>query len=262
MMSLTTCEPASAREMCLFLADYAGWLFSCGATCIRLEKNVSRIAARAGMEINLSIMPRHIHLTVKNDNKGQIFTSIATIEDRPVNYEMNTLLSRLSWDIADGRVSIEEGRKRFAEIIASRLHSKSAVLLLASVGNAAFCGLFGGDAVAIAVVFAATMAGLYLRQAMSSKGIDFRLIVIVCSFVSSVLAAADGLFGLGSTPDIAIGTSVLYLVPGIPFINSFCDMIDRHYICAMSRLMNAAVTTCCLSGGLCAGMMLMNVGMF
>lgn len=214
------------------------------------------------MEINLSIMPQHIHLTVKNDDNGQVFTSIATIEDRPVNYEMNTRLSRLSWDIADGRLSIDQGKKRFAEIVASPLHSKSAVLLLASVGNAAFCRLFGGDAVAMAVVFVATMAGFYLRQSMSAKGVDFRLTVILCSFVSAVLAAADGLFGLGSTPDIAIGTSVLYLVPGIPFINSFCDMIDRHYICAMSRLMNAIVITCCLSAGLCVGMLLMNVGMF
>lgn len=261
-MSSTTCSGLSARDLCLFLADYAGWLFSCGATCIRLEKNVSRIAAAAGMDINLSIMPRHIHLTVRNDADGQIFTSITTIRDHPVNYEMNTLLSRLSWDIADRRLSMEEGMERFDGIISRPLHNGAAVLLLASLANAAFCRLFGGDAVAMGVVFVATMAGFYLRQTMSARGVDFRLTVIACSFVSAVLAAADGLFGLGATPDVAIGTSVLYLVPGIPFINSFCDMIDKHYICAMSRLMNAIVITCCLSAGLCAGMMLMNVGMF
>ncbi|MDE6344424.1 MAG: threonine/serine exporter family protein, partial [Muribaculaceae bacterium] len=63
-------------------------------------------------------------------------------------------------------------------------------------------------------------------------------------------------------PSIALGTSVLYLVPGIPFLNSFSDMIYRHYFCAFCRFTDAVVLTCCLSIGLCAGMMLMNVGMF
>ena len=36
---------------------------------------------------------------------------------------------------------------------------------------------------------------------------------------------------LGSTPDIAIATSILYLVPGIPFLNGFSDMIAGHYTC-------------------------------
>lgn len=261
MTSLTICKP-SAKDMCLFLADYAGWLFSCGATCIRLEKNVGRIAGAAGMSVELAIMPRHIHLTVSDPSTGEIFTSIGTIIDRPINYDLNTRLSRLSWDIADGKVGIVEGMGSFKEIVSSAGNSPVITLLLASVANASFCRLFGGDTVAMAVVFIATMAGFYLKQSLSARHIDFRLIVVACSFVSAVLAAADGLFHLGSTPDIAIGTSVLYLVPGIPYINSFCDMIDRHYICAMSRFMNASVITCCLSVGLFAGMMLMNVGMF
>lgn len=75
-------------------------------------------------------------------------------------------------------------------------------------------------------------------------------------------ACAGGITGLGLTPEIAVATSVLYLVPGIPFINSFCDLIDRHYICAYGRAMHAIVLVCCLSFGLCAGMALMHVPMF
>lgn len=134
--------------------------------------------------------------------------------------------------------------------------------MLVGAANASFCRLFGGDAVAMAVVFVATLAGFVLKQMMAERHADARITVVVCSFVSAVLAAADGLFGLGSTPAIAIGASVLYLVPGIPFINSFSDMIDGHYICAFGRMMQAIVITCCLSVGLCCGMLLMNVGMF
>ena len=61
---------------------------------------------------------------------------------------------------------------------------------------------------------------------------------------------------------MALGTSILYLVPGIPFLNSFSDMICRHYVCALGRFMDAVILTCCLSAGLCAGMALMDAGMF
>jgi uncharacterized membrane protein YjjP (DUF1212 family) len=77
-----------------------------------------------------------------------------------------------------------------------------------------------------------------------------------------VLAAGDYLFGLSATPQVTISTCVLYLVPGIVFLNSFSDLLNKHYICAYSRLVEAAVMTCCFSLGLFVALMLMHVGMF
>ena len=31
----------------------------------------------------------------------------------------------------------------------------------------------------------------------------------------------------GDTPDMALGTSVLYLIPGVPLINAIMDIIDE-----------------------------------
>lgn len=261
MTNLKT-ERATAKEMGLFLSEYAVYLFSYGATCIRLEKNVARIAESAGMKAEMSIFPRHIHITVKDFKNDKVFTTIASIKDSPINYSNITQLSKLSWDIADGLTQFNNAHERLTSIISARPYNSWGILLLVSLANAAFCRLFGGDTTAMAIVFLATFAGFQLKQLMASHQIDMRLTVMACAFVSSVLAAADGIFGLGKTPEITIGTSILYLIPGIPYINSFCDMLDRHYICSFSRLMNAIVTTCCLSIGLCAGMALMRVGMF
>ena len=67
---------------------------------------------------------------------------------------------------------------------------------------------------------------------------------------------------LGTTPEIALGTSVLYLIPGVPYINAISDIIGRHYLCALSRFMDACVLTCCLSAGLCIGMFILGLNWF
>lgn len=220
------------------------------------------MAVAAGVEAEVTILPRHIHLTVREPITGDTVTTISSIKALPVSYDAITRLSRLSWDVADGAISVDSAHGELDRIIDTPCPDLSWLAVLVGVANASFCRLFGGDLTAMAVVFVATVVGFVLKQMLAERHTDSRVIVLVCSFISAVLAAADGLFGLGSTPAVAIGSSVLYLVPGIPFINSFSDLIDGHYICAFGRMMQAIVLTSCLSIGLCCGMLLMNVGMF
>ncbi len=263
--SATTISEAAAPSVCrvcLFLADYSSWLLGCGATCIRLEKNMKRIAAAYGMDVETTIMPRHIHMSVWRPNTDERYTYIAAVSHAGIDFSINTRLSELSWEIADGRISFDEARQRFDSIIHAPKSNPWLVLLLVTVANASFCRLFGGDLIAMAVVGMATFGGFFLKQRLMERKMDLRVVVMICAFVSSVLGATDMLFNLGTTPEIAIGTSVLYLVPGIPFLNSFSDMLYRHYICAYSRLIDTVVLTGCLSIGLCGGMAIMHAGMF
>ena len=249
-------------EMGAFLADYCSALFTSGSTCIRLEKNVTRIAEAYGMTVEITILPRHIHLTVRDRAFHEVMTVITSIGEGPISFDLNTRLSTLSWQIADGKICFEEAREVFHRLVHTPYKNAFNLPFIVSCANASFCRLFGGDWTAMAVVFVATFLGYVLKILLTEKDVDYRLTVVACAFLSSVLAAGDGLFGLSSTPDISVATSVLYLVPGIPFINSFSDMLDRHYICAFGRLMNALVLTFCLSFGLGLGMLLMGVNMF
>lgn len=257
-----TSDCPTPAELSVFLSRYSARLLGSGATCIRLEKNVRRIAMHYGLCVEITIMPRHIHLSLWRSGSPDIITSIATVKHGTVSFNVNTRLSRLSWEIADGKITFAQATRNFQSIIDSDTVNPLTVLLLVSLANASFCRLFGGDAVAMAIVFVATLAGYHLKTIMLQHHIDTRLVFLCCSFVSSVLGATDLLFSFGSTPAIAIGTSVLYLVPGIPFLNSFSDMLYRHYLCAFSRFADAIVLTACLSIGLSAGMVLMNTGMF
>lgn len=91
---------------------------------------------------------------------------------------------------------------------------------------------------------------------------DIRLVFLCCAFFSAAICAGAHIFEWGSTPEIALGTSVLYLIPGVPYINSVSDLLACHYLCAFSRFVDALVLTACLSVGLCAGMYLLGLRMF
>ena len=253
---------ATLKEICLFLSEYSAWLLGSGATSIRLERNVRRMAESMGCMAEMTILPRHIHMTVFPPDRSDSYTYIIATHPMPISFDINTRLSRLSWSMADDNIGIEAAKLQFEEIIKTPPANKYSVLFLASCANAAFCRLFTGDWCAVAIVFISTLAGFYLKQVLTQHKIDMRLIFIICAFVSSVLASTAKLMSFGSTPDIAVGTSVLYLVPGIPFLNSFSDMLNGHYICAFGRFMHALILTCCLSLGLCGGMLLMNINMF
>lgn len=248
--------------LCRFISDYAGWLLGCGATCIRLEKNLRRIGRAYGMDVEFTITPHHVHLSLIPDDGSPAVTMIASARPVPTSFSIISDLSTLSWEIADRHINLDEACRRFRQIVSSDRQSSLAVLLLVAIANASFCRLFGGDPVAMAVVGVATLAGYWLKLLLLKQNVDLRVTFMICAFVSTVLGATDSLFSLGTTPAIAIGTSILYLVPGVPFLNSFSDMLYRYYICSFSRLMDALVLTGSLSIGLCCGMMAMGVGMF
>lgn len=244
-----------------FIAEYASWMQGCGATCIRIQKNVKRIADHFGITAGITIMPTYVEVIngnpVINNNYPEI--AIRKIQPCGINFTINANLSRLSWEIADKKFTLDEAYAEFNKIVSSPPTNKWRVLIQASLANAAFCRLFQGDAVAMAIVFVTTLIGFRLRQVMLAKHCDFRITVICASFVSATLAACCYRFGFGGTPEIALGTSVLYLIPGVPYIDAVSDIIDKQYLCALYRVMDAGIITICLTIGLCLGIMLLGL---
>ncbi|MCM1502987.1 MAG: threonine/serine exporter family protein [Bacteroidales bacterium] len=263
-MNSMTCRDAdiSVRDACIFLSEYAALLLGCGATCIRIEKNVRRMAKALGMRPVLVIMPACVQLTLWDMLHENSWVSSEPIHRKGIRFDINTKLSTLSWELADGKVSFDEARRRFADISHAKPACKWLILILASLANASFCRLFGGDAVSMSIVLLATLAGFRLRQMMLEDGIDIRLVFVVSAFVASVIGSAGYVFGIGSMPDIALGTSVLFLIPGVPYLNSMSDLLDGHYISFFSRFMDAAILTACISAGLCGGLLAMNLRWF
>lgn len=74
------------------------------------------------------------------------------------------------------------------------------------------------------------------------------------AFVASMVASVS--LPLGWTPNVALGTSVLYLIPGVPLINGFIDIVEGHTLTGTSRLIQAFLLIICIAAGLSVPLLL------
>ena len=106
------------------------------------------------------------------------------------------------------------------------------------------------DLSAMGLVWIATLAGFFIRQELTKLQLNHMVIFIICSFIASLTAALGVFCNLGTTQDIALGTSVLFLIPGVPLINSILDILEGHVLVGLSRTINATILIICIALGL------------
>ena len=259
-MEKTTDIHNRLKSVALFLSDYASELLAVGATSARVEMNVSRIAAHFGSDADMAIFSKHIIMTVTDKETGHTYSVVGRSRQRPISFFRNTALSRLSWQVSDDNLTLDAAKAPFEHVVAQPHGNVWLVLLLTSLANMSFCYLFGGDPWAMATVFTATAIGYCAKICLLRLHMDTRMVFIISAFCATIVGCSCYVFGLGHTPEVALGTSVLYLVPGIPFINSISDLIYGHNMCFLSRLTNASVLTVCLSAGFILGLLVMRIG--
>ena len=236
-----------------FIARYASYLMGSGVHTSRVVRNSRRIGAALDVEINLAVFPKSI-IVSGTDTEGETFSRVVTIPACPIDFERNADLSALSWEAYDCKLSLQQIEKRYEELCAKPRLDPMLVMILAGIANAAFCHLFGGDFQAMGVVFTAPLFGFFVKQKLAQRGLNHYLVFIVAAFAASLLSSMSLI--LDATSDVALATSVLFLIPGVPLINGFIDIIEGHILTGISRLTAAIMLIACIAIGLSATLMM------
>lgn len=66
--------------------------------------------------------------------------------------------------------------------------------------------------------------------------------------------------GYTNTSDVALGSSILYLIPGVFFINSVINILKNHILMGLSRIISVAILICCIVLGICMTLSISNFG--
>ncbi|MCC8147168.1 MAG: threonine/serine exporter family protein [Bacteroidales bacterium] len=231
-----------------FIAEYSSYMMGCGIHTSRVIRSTKRIGEAYGYCVRISILPKSIIITLGNKDTHDYYSEVTEIPSLPISFEKNSLLSALSWETHDEHLSLNTLKEKFQEIVAIPPMNPWIVLVLASLANASFCRLFGGDWAGAGIVFVATLAGFFLRQRMTAKALNHYIVFITSAFVASLCASGSLFFNTNS--DIILATSVLYLVPGVPLINGVIDIVEGHTLTGLSRLIQASLLIVCIAIGL------------
>ena len=250
------------QELTNFLSEYAAKMLSIGTYTARIEHCVRRIADAYDYEASLMIFVRHFIISVMDPADNSIRrTYVKTGVAAQISFDLISELSALSWEIYDEKIPLARARASFAEILASQKKSFAKTLVLLSVANAAFCELFGGDGGAMALVFAATAFGICARYLLSRLKINLKIQYIAVSFAVSFIVSLGARYGLSATPDVAVGSSILFLIPGVWLINSVFDILNENMLVGISRGLNTGLLIICIAIGLFLTLSISNLGL-
>ncbi|MDE6559369.1 MAG: threonine/serine exporter family protein, partial [Muribaculaceae bacterium] len=187
--SLLIMDEERLSQYSQFLAVYASYMLACGATCIRIKKNIRRMANAVKLTADMIILSHHVTVICTDMATGLNCQHTRRIAPIGISFEINTRLSELSWKLAERKISMEEAENLFYRIIMHKKMSLTKITILATIANASFCRLFGGDYGAMLIVAVATLLGFLMKHFLLARHWDTKPVWLVCDFVSALTSS-------------------------------------------------------------------------
>ncbi|KXB38202.1 hypothetical protein HMPREF1869_00099 [Bacteroidales bacterium KA00251] len=230
-----------------FLLSYATHMMGCGVHTSRVARCTTRIGESYGYTVTISMVQKSVLLRLYNPQRNTQYSAMEAIPPLPISFEHNARLSELSWDIVDNQLPLEEATKKYNKILKGPRTHPLFVLIFVGIANASFCRLFGGDLPAMGIVFWATIVGFICKQKLIEEHVNHYIAFIASAFVASLCASVSLIFD--ANIEVALTTSVLYLVPGVPLINGVIDLVEGYVQTGLARLIEAFLLVGCIGSG-------------
>lgn len=244
------------EEAGILLLEIGAHLMSSGASSNRVRVTIDRIAQAFEMEAELLVTNRALMLTVMDKENHEYFSKVKRTSPHGVNFRLVSGISRMSWRVVEEKWDLSQIWNEFNRLKSLSVYPRIVILMFVALAGASFCRLFGGDILEMVLTFIASFMGLFVRQESLKKEFNPYLCVFFASLTASLIAGLGIIFGWGESPENAFATSVLFLIPGVPLINSFTDFIDGNILNGMVRLINSLLIAFAIALGLLSAMLI------
>lgn len=249
------------KELNLLL-EISSLLMSSGANTKRVIGSVNRFAFALNLESHELISHKSMIMTVIDKNTKETYTVVNQIPKYKINFSVVAEISRASWTAADKYWDYEQIMKRINLIKNGNRYPVWVEFLTVSFAGAGFAKLFGGDYLNMIVAFIATLIGLLVSKIAARVNVNSYARTYLSAVFASVTASLGIIFNIGSEPQVALATSVLFLVPGVPLINSFIDLFNNHILNGMVRFISGFIIVLAIGLGLITAMLIFNLKNF
>ncbi|WP_207535769.1 threonine/serine ThrE exporter family protein [Desertivirga arenae] len=244
------------KELGAILLNVGALLMVSGASTARIRNTITRIATSFGYNADMLISQRTLMLSLYDEDNNYFFNSLKRTSPHGVNFTVLSGISKMSWQVLEEKWTVKQINEEVERLVALPHYSRWIVLVLVGLAGASFCRVAGGTTIDMLVVFIATFSGLFIRQETLKKGFNPYMCIYFASFTASFIAGPLVRLGTGHMQEHAFATSVLFLIPGVPLINSFSDMIEGNSQNGLIRGLNGFIISFAIALGMLTSMLL------
>lgn len=259
-------NPESAAAPALLPAEFGPLLLEIGTSLLqsgagskRVSLTLHRLASATSFQPHVGVAPRAVTVTLNNEAGSTLFSATHAIAAQGVNFRIISGISRLSWDFTEQQMTVAQARAELNRLRQLPHYHRALTLLVVALAGAAFCFTFGGSWQDMLVTGCATLAGLLVKQELVKKQFNPFIVTFISAWVAASLTGLLFQWGWGHQLEYALATCVLFLVPGVPLINGFTDLVDGYILNGLDRGINAVMHAMAIAFGLVLTIKMMNL---
>jgi len=234
-------------------------LMESGAAANVVHEECYRIAHGLGAE-RVDLDAGYVSLEITVARGVARVTRITEVGPHGVDYRLSHEVRILAKRISDGGLTPAEVMSELTRLKQSTgRHASWVVALAVGIACASFGRLLGMSWSAFVPVAASGAVGQWVRHLLLRRGTN--LFVVIC-FVALL---ASGLAGLGArlvsstTVDLAMLSSILLLVPGVPLLDGQQDIVQGYPMLGTARVVTCSMMLICMATGVLIARTLLGV---
>ena len=228
-----------------------------GAESILIEQTAERLGIALGVNsVEMSLIPAAIVLTTLYNN--QSVTTTRRVHHKPINMSIVCDIQKMVIQIERNNYNANYVME-YLKNIKPNLYNRWLVIFMVGFACASFSNLQNGDVNAFFITFAVASFAMFIRQELNRKRFMMIITFGITAFIATCIASLSILFNLSTTPNVILASSVLLLVPGVPFVNSFLDAFKGYLSMGWGRWLQAMILTIASSSGIVLAMSLLNI---
>ena len=213
-----------------------------GADTMQIVRDMKRVAAYMGIDeskFHLHIMYTTLMLNISDEHHSH--TSFRKCPKHAVNMQIISAISKLTWRALREHYTLDEFKSELEAVGKRPRYPHWLMILAAGTGCGAFCTLFGCDFnAAIYTVISAIIGKIVQMQCAERFGINPYVSMAFAAFSAESVANLMH-FLPTATPWHPMVAASLFLIPGVPIINSFSDMLNTYLISGAARILHTLI---------------------
>lgn len=222
-------------------------LLSCGTGAWRVRSSMNTLAEELGITCNANIGLLSIDYSCF-DGKNSVSHSLS-LSSTGVNTSKLDRMERFVNNFArfGKEMTVGQLHSQLDEIDKIHGHYSPAMLGLASaLACCAFCFLLGGGVIEMLCTFLGAGAGNYLRARLTRRHYTLFLcimssVALACLVYAGSIQLIEEIFSVSSSHEAGYICSMLFIIPGFPFITSGIDFAKQDMRSGLERLIYAVM---------------------